>query len=232
MTNQSDLALSRIAAAIGEPARVRILYCLMGGQARTSTELAAVAGVSPSTASAHLNQLKNVHLLKVLSRGKYRYYCLAEPEVANTLEALTVLAGGHLGEFVPNTPSDLRVARTCYDHMAGRVGVLLHNRLRELGWLVGGDKNGKAAYELSPEGTKAFESLGINLVAARGIRRRFAYPCLDWSERQPHVGGALGAALLQAALKRQWVIRNLNSRALGISKLGRREIERIFGVHL
>jgi DNA-binding transcriptional ArsR family regulator len=120
--NHPHLAISKIAAAVGEPARTRILYSLMDGQARTSTELAVVAGVSPSTASVHLNQLKITHLVNVLRRGKYRYYFLEGPDVAQALEALAVLPGG-VGYFVPSTPSHLRDARTCYDHMAGRLAI-------------------------------------------------------------------------------------------------------------
>src|SRR5882672_8665661 len=103
-----DLVVSRIAAAIGEPARVRILYCLLDGHARTSTELAVVAGVSPSTASAHLNRLKMERLIKVLVQGKHRYYSLEGPNVASTLEGLSIIAGGSRDKFVANTPSRLR----------------------------------------------------------------------------------------------------------------------------
>src|ERR1700722_20122222 len=110
----ADVAVCRIAAAIGEPARARMLYCLMDGRARTSTELAMVAEVSPSTASVHLSRLKTERLVKVLVQGKHRYYSLEGPNVASALESLSVLAGGPRGKFVPTTPSRLRVARTCY----------------------------------------------------------------------------------------------------------------------
>ncbi|HEY8310732.1 MAG TPA: helix-turn-helix domain-containing protein, partial [Gemmatimonadaceae bacterium] len=118
-----DAAASKIAAAIGEPARARILYCLMDGHARTSTELAIVADVSPSTGSAHLHKLKAARLIKVLVQGKHRYYSLHGPPVARVLESLSVLAGGVRSTFVPSTPNRLRAARTCYDHMAGSVAV-------------------------------------------------------------------------------------------------------------
>ena len=229
--NHPHLAISKIAAAVGEPARTRILYSLMDGHARTSTELAVVAGVGPSTASGHLNQLKTVRLVNVLRRGKYRYYFLEGPDVAQALEALAVLVGG-AGKFVPSTPSHLRDARTCYDHMAGRLGALLHHRFKALGWLSEGKSNGKAVYDLTPEGKEAFEALGIDLVATRSLRRRFAYACLDWSERQPHLGGALGAALLKTALKRRWVIQEIDDRALTITRVGHSELKGRFGVLL
>jgi DNA-binding transcriptional ArsR family regulator len=214
-----DLAVSRIASAIGEPARARILYCLMDGHARTSTELAIVAQVSPSTASVHLTRLKTENLVKVFVQGKHRYYSLQGPRVARALEGLSVLAGS---KFVPTTPVRLRAARTCYDHMAGTLGVALHDRLHALKWL---SRN----YNLTPLGAKSIASLGIDVEATKALRRRFACPCLDWSERRPHLSGALAAALLKVALKKRWVLQDLDSRALTITPQGRREILSRFG---
>ena len=207
--------VARIAGAIGEPARARMLDCLTDGHARTSTELAIVAEVSPSTASVHLNRLKADRLVKVFVQGKHRYYSLEGPNVARALEALSVIAGGR--EFVPNTPNRLRAARTCYDHLAGGLGVALHDRLRALRWL-------SAGYDLTTTGTAALEALGIDVDETRKLRRRFAYACLDWSERQPHIGGALGAAILDLALRRKWVRQELDSRALSVTAHGRREL--------
>jgi DNA-binding transcriptional ArsR family regulator len=220
-----DVAVSRIASAIGEPARARMLFCLMDGHARTSTELAIVGEVSPSTASVHLSRLMTEHLIKVLVQGKHRYYSLEGPQVADALEGLSVLAGGSRAEFVPNTPNRLRAARTCYDHMAGAVGVAIHDRLHALKWL-------SDSYDLTPRGTAAIETLGVDVEAMRALRRRFACACLDWSERRPHIGGALGAALLKVALKKRWVLQDLDSRALSVTNLGRRELESRLGVRL
>jgi DNA-binding transcriptional ArsR family regulator len=188
---QADGAVSRIAAAIGEPARARILYCLVDGHARTSTELSVVAEVSPSTTSVHLDRLKAAHLVNVMVQGKHRFYSLAGPDVARALEGLSVLAGCRQEKFVPSAPNPLRLARTCYDHMAGMVGVLLNDRLRALGWLSTNPEDN--AYDLTTGGAKALSSLGIEVESIRALRRRFACPCLDWSERRPHIGGALGA---------------------------------------
>jgi DNA-binding transcriptional ArsR family regulator len=222
---------SGIAAAIGEPARARILYSLMDGRARTSTELAVVAEVSPSTASAHLNRLKAADLVRVLVQGKHRYYSLQGPDVAHLLEGLSILAGAVREKFVPTTPSRLCAARTCYDHMAGSVAVALHDRFKALGWLATGSGSTDHAYELTPAGTRAVEALGIDLEATRRLRRRFACACLDWSERRPHVGGALGAALLKLALKQKWVTQDLDGRALAITSRGRREMQIRFGLN-
>jgi DNA-binding transcriptional ArsR family regulator len=219
----TDAIAAAIAAAIGEPARARMLYCLVDGRARTSTELAMVADVSPSTASVHLQRLLANRLVRMLSQGKHRYYSLEGANVATALEALSVLAGGSRSAFAPSTPSGLRAARTCYDHIAGVLGVSLHERFKALGWLsdTAADAPG---YDLTRDGAQAMEALGIDVKTTRALRRRFAFACVDWSERRPHIGGAVGAALLRVALKRRWVTQELDSRALKVTALGRREM--------
>jgi DNA-binding transcriptional ArsR family regulator len=226
--NTADSQLARLAGAIAEPARARMLCCLLDGHARTATELAAVAEVAASTASAHLARLRQQRLVELLAQGKHRYIRLAGPEVAAALEGLLVLAGAPRGEFRPSTPSRLRAARTCYDHMAGGAGVALHDRLHAQGWLqVAPDGE---SYELSPGGAVALESLGIDVEAARRSRRRFACACLDWSERRPHLGGALGAACLDLSLRRGWVRQELDGRALALTPKVRREMPELFGL--
>ena len=224
-----DLRASRIAAAIGEPARARMLYCLADGLARTSTELATVAGVSPSTASVHLQRLRTHRLVKVVAQGKHRYYTLEGADVAAALEALSVIAGGARERFVPNTPHRLRAARTCYDHLAGALGVSLHDRMMALGWLSRPASDG-VAYDLTRSGAAALEALGVDVESLRVQRRRFAFACLDWSERRAHLGGALGAALLDVAFRMRWVSRDLDSRALTVTPAGRRELLKRFGL--
>lgn len=229
--DHGERTLSSIAAAIGEPSRARMLFCLMDGRARTSTELAALADVSPSTASVHLSRLKTERLVKVVAQGKHRFYSLDGASVADALEALSVLAGGSRQAFVPNTPRRLRAARTCYDHIAGTVGVLLHDRFKVLGWLAAAP-NRDSAYDVTTSGAKAFRELGIDLEATRALRRQFAYACLDWSERRPHLGGAIGAALLDIALKKRWLSADLDSRVLTVTRTGRREMLTRFGLTL
>ncbi len=227
-----DAAVSAIAAAIAAPARAQMLYCLMDGRARTSTELAMIAGVTPSTASVHLHRLKRQRLVKVITQGKHRYYSLAGTDVAATLEALGVLAGARRSAATPEPPSAMRAARSCYDHIAGILGVALYDRFEALGWLSAGSKRDDDARELNENGTRAFAALGIEVENARALRRRFAYACLDWSERRPHLGGALGAALLDVALKRKWVLRQRDSRALTLTTIGQRELRTRFGVRV
>lgn len=224
----ADTYLARVAGAIAEPARARMLCCLMDGHARTGTELAVVAEVGPSTASAHLARLKAQQLIQVLAQGRHRYYQLAGNDVAVALEALLVVAGLPRPGFKPNTPNRLRNARTCYDHMAGSVAVALHDRLLAQGWLVA-VAPGDAAYELTVDGEAAMERLGVDVRTARKLRRRFACTCLDWSERRPHLGGALGAVLLQHFLQRGWVEQDLDSRALAVTRLGQRQLKVEFG---
>jgi DNA-binding transcriptional ArsR family regulator len=232
----ADDAVAKIAAAIGDPARVRMLYCLMDERARTATELAIVADVSASTGSAHLKRLMAEHLVRVQVQGKHRYYSLDGPDVAAALEKLSVLSGGSTQPFEPRTPQRLRSARTCYDHIAGALGVAVHDVLVARGWLGPCPGEGSSAlspsYELTPAGARALAALGVNVEAARSLRRRFAFACLDWSERRPHVGGALAAAVLQLALDRTWVARERDGRALRITGLGRDQLYARLGVDL
>jgi DNA-binding transcriptional ArsR family regulator len=228
IAHDSDAAVAPIAAAIGEPARARMLYCLIDGRARTSTELAVVAGVTPSTASVHLQRLKARSLVKVVAQGKHRYYTLDRAEVASALEALNVLAGGPA--FTPGTPPALRAARTCYDHVAGTLGVALYDALVTRGWVAHARRSD--ACDLTQAGAAALGDLGVDVAAARAARRRFAFACLDWSERRPHLGGSLGAALLGLLLRRRWVDQDLDSRILRVTPAGRRELGARLAVRL
>jgi len=225
--DEPEGSVADIAAAIGEPARARILFCLLDGRARTSTELSVVADVSTSTASAHLNRLLAVNLVKVTVQGRHRYYGLAGERAAQALESLSVLATDGMKTLPrPRVPLRLRDARTCYDHLAGSTGVALHDRLLETGWLIG-----SGAYEVTELGKAGFASIGIDVDAVRLRKRRFACACLDWSERRTHLAGALGAAVLRTALDRKWLVRDLDGRALSVTSLGGRELVSRFGMH-
>ncbi|MCK1789383.1 ArsR/SmtB family transcription factor [Pseudomonas violetae] len=226
--HQHDIGVSQVAAAIAEPARTKMLCSLMDGHARTSTELAAIAEVSASTASAHLAKLKDLALVRLHVQGRHRYYSLADPCVARALEALMVIGQSAPPTFNPRTPDRLQFARTCYDHMAGTLAVLMHDRMLAAGWLLVTDEG----YQLSGRGEQAFAGLGIEVGELSSLRRRFACSCLDWSMRRPHLGGALGAALLKLAITRRWVTQDLDSRALALTALGRKEVSRRFELEL
>ncbi|UQV45637.1 ArsR family transcriptional regulator [Janthinobacterium lividum] len=223
----ADMGLAQLAGAIAEPARARMLCSLLDGHARTATELAALAEVGASTASAHLSRLREDGLLSMLAQGKHRYYRLANADVGLALEALLVVAGVAATPFTPTTPDRLRHARTCYDHMAGSVAVALHDQLHAQGWLL--DDGGEGEYCLSEAGAAGMAALGIDVPQLQRQRRRFACACLDWSERRAHLGGALGAALLQLALRQRWAERELDSRALHLTPDGERRLLAAFG---
>jgi len=225
LPQSADAGLAQLAGAIAEPARARMLCALLDGHARTATELSVLAEVGASTASAHLSRLRDDGLLSVVAQGKHRYYRLASTEVGQALEALLVVAGVPRQPFVPGTPDRLRHARTCYDHMAGTVAVTLHDQLCAQGWLIEEANN----YHVSPTGAAAMSALGIDVATLQRQRRRFACPCLDWSERRAHLGGALGAAILQLVLRRGWAERELDSRALRITPKGQQCLMQAFG---
>lgn len=216
--------LAQVAAAIAETARSKILCALLDGKARTSTELSAIAEVSPATTSVHLQKLREAQLLDLKVQGRHRYYAIATAEVAQPLEALLVIVGQP--EFKPSTPARLRKARACYDHLAGSIAVALHDEFLRRQWLniAGTD------YQLSPSGESAFKDLGIS-TQNYSKRRRFACACLDWSERRPHLGGALGAALLQWMEQRQWLERDLEGRAVVFTLSGQRNLAQVFAIN-
>jgi DNA-binding transcriptional ArsR family regulator len=225
-----DSQLAKIAAAIAEPARTRMLCALMDDRARTSTELAMIAEVSTSTASVHLTKLVGQNLLKVVAQGKHRYYQLAHPQVAATLESLMVLAGYTPSEFIPNTPSHLRRARTCYDHMAGEIAVALHDYLVQHDWIRTSTQDNQ--YLITALGEQHLHDLGMDLHVLRNSRRQLACACLDWSERRSHLGGALGAMILKFCIQHAWLERELDGRALHLSSKGKRQFLKVFKISL
>jgi hypothetical protein len=143
---------------------------------------------------------------------------------------LSALAGTLSPRFIPTTPGRLRVARSCYDHIAGSVGVAVHDQILRLGWIKADRRDG--AYGITPRGRDKLKGMGIDARDLEARRRRVAFGCLDWSERRFHLGGSLGAALLAAALKGKWLVRELDGRGLAITSLGRRELRRHLGLEL
>lgn len=223
VTPDNDLAVSRIAAMIGEPARARMLVSLLDGCTRTGAELAIVAGVSPSTASVHLGRLKAAHLIQVHREGRNCYYGLGGPHVARVLKDMNAFAEGPVDDPAVRVGDDLGAGRLCYDHMGGELGIALHDGCVASGWLMRVRRR-SYSYQLTPVGISGFGALGIDVAALRGLRRRLAYGCPDWREETHHLGGALGAAITQTAVERGWVVRQDNGRSLTLTKIGRREL--------
>jgi len=218
MSNAPQMA--EIAALVGDPARANILCALLVGRALTATELAFAAGVTPQTASGHLGRLLAARLLVLMKQGRHRYYRLAGPQVAQMLESIMNVALEAPSRFQPRSCLDdqLRQARTCYDHIAGRLGVALVDRMTEHELIILGDEAG----EVTPAGADLLSRLGVDLSAARARRRVFCRPCVDWTERRPHIGGAVGAALASRCFELKWIERLRDSRALAITPAGRR----------
>jgi DNA-binding transcriptional ArsR family regulator len=227
VVEHADVNVSAVAAAIAEPARTRMLLSLLDGRARTGTELAVIADITPSTASVHLARLRQQQLVSVVAQGKHRYYRLQDAEVSAALEALAVVAGATREASVPTAPPRLRFARSCYDHLAGSLAISMHDRLITMNWLSRSDAEN---YQVTRKGATELRRHGVDVENLRTQRRRFAFACLDWSERRPHVGGAVGAALLHLALARHWLVSDLDSRALALTKKGQRELSSRFGI--
>jgi DNA-binding transcriptional ArsR family regulator len=219
-------ALSTAAALIADPARAAMLVELLGGRALTAGELARAADVSAQSASQHLGKLVDGGMLVVQPEGRHRYYRMAGPEVGFVLEALGVIATTRPAGRVARTPRDeaLCFARTCYDHLAGRIGVELTAVLERTGILI---PAGSHDYSLGPDAPTWLASRGIDIDSLRQRRRPIARRCLDWTERRPHVGGVLGARLLAAFIERAWVQRRRDTRAVRITDRGIRALEEL-----
>lgn len=224
----SGNTIAAVAALIGDPARANMLSALMGGQALTAGELARHAGVTAQTTSGHLARLADAELVVPEKQGRHRYYRLASAEVARVIEALSVVAAEGPKRHHPVGPRDeaLRRARTCYDHIAGRLGLALAESLQRDGHVVLADGAGI----VTPAGMQFLTGFGIELDAGPSSKRPLCRTCLDWSERRPHLAGRLGAALLARLLDLRWVARVPDSRALSITKAGESGLARSFGL--
>lgn len=214
------------AALIANRARCAMLDALFDGGERTAGSLARAAGVAPSTASGHLRMLANGGLIVLEQRGRRQFARLASTEVAQALEALSTMA--------PTTPSltlrassraqALRQARTCYDHLAGALGVALTDALCATDVLTGDELT------LTGYGAEQLQRFGIDLAALRARRRPLTRSCLDWSERRPHLAGALGAALCQELIDRAWITRMPEPRIVRLTPAGQQGLARTFGL--
>lgn len=231
MTMVSGNTLAEIAALIGDVARANILCALMDGRALTAGELAWHAGVSAPTTSGHLAKLKAARLIAEERQGRHRYHRLASPEIAQAIEALMAAAAAGPHRHRPVGPRDeaLRLARTCYDHLAGRLGIGLAEALSRRGHIVLADGAGRLT---GPGRLLLREAMGIDLPGPGAGRRPLCRTCLDWSERRPHLAGRLGAALCARSLELGWIARRPDSRAVAITPEGRRRYAEVFDLEI
>jgi DNA-binding transcriptional ArsR family regulator len=221
--------IAEVAALIGDPARANILTALMDGRALTASELAYRAHVTPQTTSHHLARLKAAGLIAEERQGRHRYYRLAGPEVGEILEAIIVVAVESRPKPRQSAAVDaIRKARVCYDHLAGRLGVELTQAMIARRYLQRRDRD----FHLTAAGEKFVAGLGIKLELVRQQRRAFARVCLDWSERRPHLAGALGAALAARCFDLGWLKRTRDDRSVNLTEAGRKALDERFAVTL
>jgi DNA-binding transcriptional ArsR family regulator len=219
---------SQLASLIGEPARAKILWNLLDGRAFTATELAMMAEVSPQSASMHLNKLVKAGLLSLEHQGRHHYYQLSSPEVAYAIEGIAnLLPPEKINK--PEPPlinGHIKYCRSCYDHLAGKMGVALADALIRHKF-IGATGN---LYEVTTAGKKWFSSLGIDIDNEQQKRRAFARQCLDWSERRHHIAGSLGAALLKKMIADDWVRKAKNSRVIIVTGKGEKKLSDLLDI--
>jgi len=221
--------LERMASLVGEPARIKILWALMDGKAYTATELAVAADVSAQSASMHLGKLVNADLLKVIAQGRHRYYSYARDEVAYAVEAMAnLIPRPELIKDRKTADSPFRYCRSCYDHLAGKVGVAITERLLKLDYL---EEKG-SIYDVTSKGNIFFNDLGIATVVLSKQQRPLARPCLDWSERRFHLAGSIGFEMLNKMMDNHWIRRVTDSRTLMVTSIGKSKLYDIIGLEV
>jgi len=226
-----DPDIPRIANLLADPARAKILRTLIDGTMRPAGELAYTANISAQSASAHLAKLVDGGLLAQQAQGRHRYFRLASAQVADAIESLASLSVA-IRRPAPRSvlpskslPVQFLNARTCYDHLAGEMAVRVCEAMQKARWLTQEGRD----FRVTPLGEKALAALDVDLDAARRSRRVFARACVDLTQRRPHVGGALGAALLDLYVERGWILRARRSRVVTITPRGRESFRQVFG---
>ncbi|MQY09263.1 helix-turn-helix domain-containing protein [Actinomadura macrotermitis] len=217
-----------VAALLADRARAAMLNVLLDGRPLAAGELARAAGVSAQTASAHLAKLLDGGMVTVVKQGRHRYYRLTGPEIAQVVEALSRLSGPVRVRSLRQSRDARRLheARTCYDHLAGEAGVALFAALLDGGLI---EQDGDESYAVTDKGEERFAGIGLDVAQLRRSRRRFAWRCLDWTERRPHLNGVLGAALTDRMIELDWFERGAARRALAVTAAGRGGLADAFG---
>jgi DNA-binding transcriptional ArsR family regulator len=221
--------LVEVAALVGDTGRATMLAALMGGQALTGNELGLLAGLGKSTTSEHLSKLVAAKLITATAQGRFKYYRISSPRVATMLESIIAVAAIDVPpRYQPRSAADeaLCLARTCYDHLAGRLGVTLSDAMIAEGCLVLSDDGG----ELTPKGRELLSSFGANLTTRRASHRIYCKPCLDWSERRYHVAGHVGAEICRRCFELKWIERQPGTRAVKVTSTGRRGLRTTFNI--
>jgi DNA-binding transcriptional ArsR family regulator len=224
-----NLNVAEVAALVGDPARINILTALMDGRALTSTELSYIARVTPQTTSGHLAKLTRADLLAMEKQGRRRYYRIASPLVGQMLESIMAVAGAQtqLRRLRPSRiEEEMRAARTCYDHLAGRLGVALADILVARGHVAFVQDGG----EVSETGFAFLTKFGVAIDKCKQSKRIFCRPCLDWSERRVHIAGSVGASLCERCLELGWIKQLDSTRALQITARGSQGLADWFGI--
>jgi len=223
------LDIAAIAALVGDQARANILCALLDGRSLTASELAYAAHVTPQTASGHLGKLAAARLIVSVQQGRHRYFHLAGTHVAAMIESISSVAAiAPPRARAVRIDDAMRAARMCYDHVAGRLGVAIADALRAHHHVELADDGGL----VTPSGETFLADLGIDVENLRRSRRVFCRPCIDWSERRPHLAGSVGAALARKLLDLRWIARKRDTRALSITPNGWANIEHTFGCSL
>src|SRR5215467_10809816 len=220
--------IAEVAALVGDPARATMLASLIDGRAVTASELALAARITPQTASTHLAKLTEAGLLSVTRHGRFRHFRLASPAVVGMIEGLVAVALEKRPRYRPlsHQARALNAARMCYGHLAGRLSVDLTDSLVARDYLVLDDETA----EITRAGTRFLAGFGVEPSAPRSNRPRYCRPCLDWTERRPHIAGAVGAAITKRCFDLGWVERTSRSHAVVVTPLGRRGFKKTFGI--
>jgi DNA-binding transcriptional ArsR family regulator len=227
MIDMIDTQFIETACLIGEPVRATIMWALMEGRAMTATELAMVADTSPQNISMHLSKLVGAGLLSAESQGRYKYYTFARTEIAYAIESMAILIPSSSANksLAKEKEPMIKECRTCYDHLAGKVGVALTEGLLDQKLII----SGESKFELSSKGFRWFSNFGLDINALMEERRSFIRPCLDWSERRYHLAGSLASAFLDEMVSLDWLRKIRNSRTVLVTAKGRKAFYDRFG---
>ncbi|EHS59338.1 ArsR/SmtB family transcription factor [Paenibacillus sp. Aloe-11] len=228
MSTKSNVAM--IASLVSEPSRAAILTVLLDGRFHTASELAHMAGIKPQTASFHLSKMTDAQVVTVDKQGRHRYFGIQNPEVARVMESLLSIAPPvQIKSFKQASENEaIRLARTCYDHLAGHLGVQIMDSLINKG-MLSEDQDG---LYITERGETFFADFQVNLTQIKQRRRSFSHKCLDWSERRHHLAGALGSALLDRLLTLHWIERLPTTRAIRITTDGKRGFKEVFSIDI